>query len=95
MVIIMKTIEVGTVSREEIEKIRKIYFRKTALQELISIVSMDNEELYQKILDDLAVSNIKMSEWWIDISKKKGWEYGTDCSWNIDFRTGAISVSEA
>lgn len=64
MVINMNAKEIGTVSIDETEMIRKIYFRKMALQELIPIIDFQNDLLYQKIIGDLMETNSQMQEWW-------------------------------
>lgn len=90
----MKVVEIGTVTHERTEDIRKIYFRKMALQELLPIIDPNNETLYARVIEDLAESNIKMHEWWSQVSEENDWNYGPECAWNIDFRTGAVSITE-
>lgn len=89
----------GSVSFEECEELKRIYRRKTALQELALTLAttpddqLSNNQFYEKLVDDLADCNQNMMEWWNKIASKHGWNYSSQDSWRIDFETGEIYLA--
>ncbi len=90
----------STLSNTEAEQIRKIFQRKTALLELMPTIKspMDKQSLdylYEKVVNDLQQTNQKMREWWNDLSKTHGWDYGDGYSWTVNFHNQEIMITQA
>lgn len=88
----MKT-KVGKVTEEERTQILSLFERKNGLQELAKILTTDNQELYEKVVIDLGVTNMKFQKWWSDMSQKYGWESAEGGNWEIDFDTCDIYLN--
>jgi CXXX repeat modification system protein len=82
-----KTKCIGKVTPEERDEIKMLYERKNGLLELFNILTKDNHELYDKIIQDLGECSIKYQEWWNINSIKYNWEKGNTSQWKIDFYT--------
>ena len=58
----------GTISGENLDSISRLYRRKAALMELAKMLDMDSKEvpgrLYDKLVEDLIATNLKMTMWW-------------------------------
>lgn len=81
---------VGKVSSEEKEEILKLFERRNGLLELVKILTVNDNELYDKVVMDIGVTNIKFQNWWDEMSKKYNWESAVDGNWEIDFQTCEI-----
>lgn len=82
--------EIGKVSNEERDEIQSLFERRNGLNELASVISIDNQELYERLVKDLGVTNMKFKNWWDRMADKYHWE-GTDNGvWEIDFATCVI-----
>lgn len=88
--------KVGTVTKEEMEEIRQLHDRKTALHELIpslntGLISKEkSDELYEKIIADMGQTNSKSQDWWNRMGLKYQWKSHPNGYWNIDFSTNEI-----
>ena len=86
-------VQLGVISKNECEVVRKLYLRNTALQELL--FSLQNEEnsmenhdtLYRKIVEVIVESNTKLNEWWVKTSTKQHWTYSSGDTWSVSFDT--------
>lgn len=81
---------VGKVSFEEKEEILKLFERRNGLLELVKILNVNDNELYDKVVIDIGATNIRFQNWWDEMSKKYSWESAIDGNWEIDFQTCEI-----
>lgn len=87
----MRTL-VGTVTLSECKEIQLLHERKNSLLELAKILT-GNDSLYEKVIQDLSLTNVKLSEWWDSMKKKYQWESKTNSHWEIDFVNYNIYLS--
>lgn len=85
---------VGRVTLEEKEEILSLFERRNGLEELAKILTPDNEELYEKLVKDMGVTKTKFQQWWNSMSEKYQWESLPNGSWEINFDTCEIYLSE-
>ena len=85
---------VGEVSIEERDEIKSIYMRRSALMDLAKILTIDNSELYEKLIIDLGETNVKFQDWWSAKAKEHDWEGAENGRWQIDFNTCEIFLVE-
>lgn len=71
---------IGQVTVEEKNEIQAIFERKNGLNELAQIISVDNKELYEKLVKDLGETSTKFQSWWDKMSQKYNWEIRADAS---------------
>lgn len=83
----MKTV-VGKVTEEEKKLIWEINKHKTSLEELIPILSPE-EDIYSQAIKDLEETMHNYQDWWNTYSSKYQWEKGS-CDWSIIFSTNEI-----
>ena len=76
---------IGQVTVEEKNEIQAIFERKNGLNELAQIISVDNKELYEKLVKDLGETSTKFQSWWDKMSQKYNWEMACDGRWEITF----------
>ena len=81
---------VGHVTIEEKDEILSLYERKNSLTELANILTVDNEDLYEKLVKDLGETSTKFQSWWDRMSEKYQWEGVEGGNWQIDFNTCEI-----
>lgn len=81
---------IGKVTPEEKKEIQVLFERRNGLNELAKIVTIDNEELYEKLVKDLGRTSAKFQEWWNTMSEKYHWKGAENCSWEINFQTNEI-----
>lgn len=83
---------VGKVNDEEKNEIMNLYEKKVALENLIKVINVvENEKIYEKLLEDYKDNNILYQKWWDNKSELYMWEKGEqNQSWKIDFKTGNI-----
>ena len=86
--------KVGTVTEAERDEIRRLYERINGLKELTKVISPDNNELYEKLVTDMGTSVTRFQEWWNTKSDKYHWESSEEGSWEIDFNTCEIYLTE-
>jgi CXXX repeat modification system protein len=86
---------VGIVTESERDEIRQLYERINGLKELTKVVSPDNIELYEKLVTDMGTTVTRFQEWWNMKSNKYHWESSDEGSWEIDFDTCVIYLTES
>lgn len=83
---------VGIVTEEERNEIESLYEKKCALENLIKIVDVnENEPLYNKIISDYGVVIKQFDWWWKVTSQKYHWEGG---NWSINFESREIFMDK-
>ena len=83
---------VGHVTVEEKNEIQTLFERRNGLNELAKIVTADNTELYEKLVQDLGETGAKFQNWWDRMSQKYQWESSENGNWEINFETCEISL---
>lgn len=83
----MSRIVVGRVTIDEKNEIQTLFERRNGLNELAKILTIDNNELYEKLVKDLGETNFKFQNWWNTMSEKYQWKRADDAHWEIDFAT--------
>lgn len=83
---------VGQVTPEERDEIQKLFERKNGLAELAKILTVENGELYEKLVKDMGETGIKFQKWWDEKAKQYGWEKHPKGNWEINFRTCEITL---
>lgn len=81
---------VGQVTEEERNEIQTLFERRNGLNELAKIVTVDNTELYEKLVKDLGETGTKFQKWWDSMADKYQWEYAKNGNWEINFETCEI-----
>ena len=59
---------VGQVTVEEKDEIQTLFERRNGLNELAKILSVDNVELYEKLVKDMGETGTKFQNWWDTMS---------------------------
>lgn len=78
---------VGSVTEQEKNEIKTLFERRNGLNELAKILTVDNNELYEKLVKDLGETNTKFQNWWNRMGDKYQWESVEGGNWEIDFET--------
>ena len=78
---------VGQVTPEERNEIQTLFERRNGLNELAKILTVDNHELYEKLVKDLGETTTKYQSWWNRMSSKYHWESTENGNWEINFDT--------
>jgi CXXX repeat modification system protein len=86
----MEKKKVGIVTEEERDEIQKLFRRHSGLVDLAKIVTADNAELYEKVVNDLGDTNTKFQDWWNKKGEKYNWESAENGRWQISFDTCEI-----
>lgn len=81
---------VGIVTEQERDEIQALFERRNGLNELAKILTIDNSELYERLVKDLSDTTGKFQRWWDTMSKKYQWEGTDNGNWEIDFDTCKI-----
>lgn len=81
---------VGQVTPEERNEIQTLFERRNGLNELAKILTVDNTELYEKLVKDLGETGTKFQGWWDRMAEKYKWEAADDGNWEINFDTCEI-----
>jgi len=81
---------VGKVTPEEKLQIQRLFERKNGLAELAKILTVDNSELYEKLVKDMGDTSVKFQQWWDDMAEKYRWERTPNGHWEINFNNGEI-----
>lgn len=81
---------IGKVTPEECAEIQALFERRNGLNELATILTIDNGELYEKLVKDLGQTGYKFQSWWDRMSEKYLWESTENSNWEIDFNTCEI-----
>lgn len=82
--------EVGSVTVEERNNIQALFERKNGLVELAKILTVDNGELYERLIKDLAETSTKFQNWWNSMADKYSWESSHNGHWEINFDSCTI-----
>ena len=90
----MERKKVGQVTPEERDEIQALFERRNGLNELAQVLTADNTELYERLVTDMGKTSSLFQEWWNDMSEKYQWEAAENGSWEIDFDTCNIYLSE-
>ena len=78
---------VGHVTPEERDAIQILFERRNGLNELAKIITVDNTELYERIVKDLSTTTAKFHNWWNAMSAQYKWESADNGNWEINFET--------
>ena len=78
---------IGQVTVEEKNEIQTLFERRNGLNELASILTSENEVLYEKLIKDLGETSTKFQNWWNYMGEKYQWESIEGGHWEIDFDT--------
>ena len=81
---------VGKVTVEEKNEIQSLFERRNGLTELAKILSVDNAELYEKLVKDMGETGTKFQQWWDSLAQKYNWEWNENGNWEINFETCEI-----
>ena len=81
---------VGQVTPEEKNEILTLFERRNGLNELAKILTVDNAELYEKLVKDLGATGTKFQDWWNRMAEKYQWESTEGGNWEINFDTCEI-----
>lgn len=81
---------VGQVTVEEKNEIQKLFERRNGLNELATILTAENEALYEKLVNDMGETSAKFYQWWKSMGQKYQWESVDGGNWEIDFETCEI-----
>ncbi|MDE7412905.1 MAG: CXXX repeat peptide modification system protein [Muribaculaceae bacterium] len=82
--------EIGSVTEQERDEIKKIFERRNGLNELAKILTYENTELYEKLVSDMGETSSLFQNWWDTMSTKYQWESHPDAHWEIDFNDCVI-----
>lgn len=86
--------EIGHVTEEERNEIQSIFERRNGLNELARILTIDDNELYDKLVNDMGQTTMLFQQWWDLTSQKYNWESSVNGRWEIDFQTCKIFLVE-
>ena len=85
---------VGQVTPEEKNEILTLFERRNGLNELAKVLTIDNAELYEKLVKDMGETEIKFHSWWDRMAQKYQWESVEGGNWEINFDTCEIMLVE-
>lgn len=83
---------VGKVTPEERDEIQALFERKNGLLELAKILTVENGDLYEKLVKDIGETSTKFQQWWDEKSKIYNWDRHPNGNWEIDFHTCEITL---
>lgn len=81
---------IGQVTLDEKNEIKTLFERRNGLNELAKIVTVDNTELYEKLVKDLGETGTRFQNWWNRMAEKYQWEGAEEGNWEINFETCEI-----
>lgn len=81
---------VGQVTPEEKNEILALFERRNGLNELAKVLTIDNSELYEKLVKDIGETETKFHSWWDTMAQKYQWESAENGNWEINFETCEI-----
>lgn len=82
--------KIGQVTPEERDEIQALFERRNGLNELAKILTADNAELYEKLVNDLGETGTKFQSWWDRMGHQYHWESVAGGNWEIDFNDCSI-----
>lgn len=80
----------GQVSESERDEIRQLFERRNGLNELAKVLTVDKQELYDKLITDLGETSTKFQNWWDIHSLKYQWQSAENGHWEINFASCEI-----
>lgn len=81
---------VGSVTEQEKNEIQTLFERRNGLNELAKILTVENEDLYEKLVKDMGETGSRFQNWWDEMSQKYQWERTPNGNWEINFDTCEI-----
>lgn len=78
--------EVGSVTEQERNEIRRLFERRNGLVELAKIADTSNPDLYDRLVTDMGENATMFQQWWDSMSEKYNWESADNGNWEIDFQ---------
>lgn len=81
--------KIGTVLENEKKEIQNIYEKKNALENLIKVLSSEENDLYEKVLNDYTQINTEYLKWWDKMFNKYNWPDG---EYRINFKNNEICL---
>ena len=81
---------VGQVTPEGRTEIQTLFEHRNGLNELAKILTVDNAELYEKLVKDMGETDTKFQNWWDTMAEKYQWESVEGGNWEINFDTCEI-----
>lgn len=85
--------EVGKVTEEEKREIQTLFERRNGLNELVKVISADDDALYEKLVKDMGETGTRFQNWWDRMAVKYRWESTEAGSWEIDFGTNCVYLN--
>ncbi len=86
--------KVGEVTPAERDEIQALFERRNGLNELAKVLTAENSELYERLVTDMGQTGARFQQWWDNMAKKYQWESSENGSWEIDFDTCEIYLTE-
>lgn len=83
---------VGRVTDSERDEIQTLFERRNGLNELAKVLTPENAELYEKLVNDFGKTSTEFQNWWSKMAKKYSWEADENGHWEIDFDSCEISL---
>ena len=80
----------GKVTPEQKDEIQALFERRNSLKELFLIVPKENQDLYERVVADMAQTQKKFDQWWSDRVSEYHWEGCEKGRWEINFETFEI-----
>lgn len=81
---------IGLVTEVEKNEVQTLFERRNGLNELVHILTADNEDLYEKLVKDLGETETKFQNWWTRMGNKYNWKSIDGGNWEINFDTCEI-----
>ena len=81
---------VGQVTPAERDEIQRLFERRNGLNELAKILTVENTELYERLISDMGDTGSKFQKWWDRMATQYNWESDLDGHWEINFDTCEI-----
>lgn len=75
---------------EEKNEIQTLFERRNGLNELAKILTSENTELYERLVEDFGETSVKFQNWWDTMATKYQWESAVNGNWEINFDTCEI-----
>lgn len=82
--------EIGRVTEEERDEIQQLFERRNGLTELAKILTVENAELYERLIKDMGETSTKFQQWRNRMAEKYQWESAENANWEIDFNECTI-----
>lgn len=78
---------IGRVTPGERDEIQTLFERRNGLNELARILTVDNPDLYEKLVKDMGETGTRFQNWWDSAAARYNWETDDRGHWEIDFET--------